>query len=232
VLYPGFGSFAGTLGWTSNKEHEADVAANNRQLETLFAKFRDRGPGELAHDPSALAIGRNLFANHCAACHGSGGRGAPGFPNLTDSDWLYGGAPDTVMQSIAQGRAGTMPPMGAVLGSDRAVADVAQYVRQLAGLGHNDVIAHAGKERFTVCAACHGVDGKGNPALGAPNLTDDAWLYGGDFGTLEATIRDGRHGRMPAWLPILGEDRVRLVAAYVLSLSSPQPGAANAEKAP
>jgi cytochrome c oxidase cbb3-type subunit 3 len=231
VLYPGFGSFAGSLGWSSAKQHDTDVADANAKLDTLFAQFRGRPVAELAHDPKALAIGRNVFANHCAACHGSGGRGAPGFPNLTDDDWLYGGDADTVVKTIADGRAGTMPPWEAMLG-DRGVRDVAQYVRQLAGLSHNDVVALAGRERFAVCAACHGADGKGNRALGAPNLTDDVWLYGSDFASLDATIRTGRHGVMPAWQPILGEDRVRLVAAWVLSLSNPAPAATPEKAAP
>ncbi|HJU38509.1 MAG TPA: cytochrome-c oxidase, cbb3-type subunit III [Tahibacter sp.] len=229
VLYPGFGSFAGSLGWSSAKQHDTDVADANAKLDTLFAQFRGRPVAELAHDPKALAIGRNVFANHCAACHGSGGRGAPGFPNLTDDDWLYGGDAETVVKTIADGRHGAMPPWEAMLG-DRGVRDVAQYVRQLGGLGHNETIALAGKERFAVCAACHGIDGKGNRALGAPNLTDDVWLYGSDFASLEATIRHGRNGNMPAWQPILGDDRVRLVAAWVLSLSHP-PAAAPTDKA-
>ena len=219
AVYPGLGSFAGVRGWSSAKEHDSDVAAANAKLDTLFAEFRDRSIADLGNDAKALAIGHNVFANNCAACHGSAARGGPGFPNLTDADWLYGGDADTVIATISNGRTGVMPPWGAVLG-DAGVENVANYVLGLSGQKHDDAKAEAGKAQFmTTCIACHGPDGKGNTALGAPNLTDATWLYGGDLATIEATIRNGRNGQMPAWAKTLGPDRVRLAAAWVLAQS-------------
>ena len=196
------------------------VAATNAKLDKLFARFRDRPLAELARDPEALKVGHNVFVNNCAACHGSDARGAKGFPNLTDSDWLYGGDPDTVLASVQNGRAGAMPALAAAL-PDGGVVQVANYVRSLSGLPHDPALAAQGKPRFeTICAACHGPEGKGNPALGAPNLTDEVWLYGGTLATIEETITQGRNGKMPAWMNLLGADRTRLVAAWVLAQSA------------
>jgi cytochrome c oxidase cbb3-type subunit 3 len=217
VFYPGLGAYAGTLGWTSNKEVAADLAENNRKLELVFARFRDQPIEHLEHDQQAMTLGHNVFVNNCAACHGSDARGAKGYPNLTDTDWLYGGAPETVVTTIAKGRSGTMPPWGAVLG-DKGVEEVANYVLTLSGQKADAELAAAGKTRFaTMCIACHGPEGKGNPALGAPNLTDDIWLYGGTLDDIKASIKNGRNGRMPAWEGALGMDRVRLAAAWVLA---------------
>jgi cytochrome c oxidase cbb3-type subunit 3 len=171
-------------------------------------------------DPEAIAIGRRLFANNCIMCHGSDGRGAAGFPDLSDHDWLYGGSYEQILTSIRQGRVGVMPPMGAALG-ENGVRDVAIYVQQLSGQKADPELAAAGKMHFdTVCAACHGPDGKGNQLLGAPNLTDDVWLYGGTPEIIAATVSKGRNGNMPSHQTLLNEDRQRLVAAYVVSLSS------------
>ena len=220
ALYPGLGSFAGTLGWTSAKEHDRDVADANGKLDAVFAEFRGRPVDALSKDAKALAIGHNVFANNCAACHGSAARGGPGFPNLTDADWLFGGDPATVVESITNGRSGVMPPWQTVLGDD-GVDKVANYVLALSGQKHDDAKAEAGKALYAAsCIACHGPDGKGNTTVGAPNLTDDIWLYGGDLASIEATIRNGRMGQMPAWGKTLGEDRVRLVAAWVLAQSA------------
>lgn len=223
VLYPGLGAFAGTEGWTSARQHDADVAATNARLEKVFARFRDEPVEQLAADPAALSIGRNVFANNCAACHGSDARGNAGYPNLTDHDWLYGGSPQQVVTTITGGRSGVMPAWQAAVG-EQGVTELANYVLSLSGQPHDGAAATAGKVRFeTLCVACHGADGKGNQVLGAPNLTDDTWLYGGDLATIEATIRNGRNGQMPAWGPQLGADRVRLVAAWVLSQSQTAP---------
>jgi cytochrome c oxidase cbb3-type subunit 3 len=226
VLYPGMGSFAGTLGWTRQNQHAADVARVQARQAQVFARFQGRDIAALAQDPEALRIGRNIFANNCATCHGSDGGGAPGFPNLTDGDWLYGGEPQTIEQSILNGRQGVMPAHLPILG-EQGVAETAAYVYGLSGReidAHLQTLADAGKPRFeTICAACHGADGKGNPALGAPNLTDRIWLYGGSMGELKDTIAKGRGGRMPAHRELLGEDRVRLAAAYVYSLSAGLP---------
>ena len=219
VFYPGLGANPGTLGWTSNKEVAADLAENNRRLEAVFARFRDQPIEHLEHDQQALTLGHNIFVNNCAACHGSDARGAKGYPNLTDGDWLYGGAPETVVTTIAKGRNGTMPPWGRVLG-DKGVEEVANYVLTLSGRKADAELAAAGKARFmTTCVACHGPEGKGNPVLGAPNLTDDVWLYGGTLDDIKASIKNGRNGRMPAWENALGMDRVRLAAAWVLAQS-------------
>jgi cytochrome c oxidase cbb3-type subunit 3 len=157
--------------------------------------------------------------NNCAACHGSDARGAKGYPNLTDGDWLYGGAPDQVITTILNGRGGVMPPLGAALG-DQGVNEVANYVLTLSGGKADPALAEAGKARFvTICAACHGPEGKGNIAIGAPNLTDNIWLYGSTLDDIKASVRDGRSGKMPAWEPIIGKDRARLVGAWVLAQS-------------
>lgn len=220
VVYPGFGAFAGVTGWTSAKEHDSDVTEANAKLDAILAEFRDRPIDALSRDRKAIEIGHNVFANNCAACHGSAARGGPGFPNLTDDDWLYGNAPDTVVATITNGRTGVMPPWGTALG-DAGVENVAEYVLSLSGKAHDASKAEAGKAQFmTMCIACHGPDGKGNQAIGAPNLTDDVWLYGSDLASIEATIRNGRNGQMPAWDKPLGADRIRLVAAWVLAQSA------------
>jgi len=217
-FYPGLGANAGTLGWTSAKEVKADLDENSRKLETVFARFRDQPIDILERDAQALTLGHNVFANNCAACHGSDARGAKNYPNLTDADWLYGGAPDQVLTTILGGRSGTMPPLGAALG-EQGVNEVANYVLSLSGGAADAALAEAGKARFALCAACHGADGKGNPAIGAPNLTDNIWLYGGALDDIKTSIRNGRNGKMPAWEATLGKDRVRLVAAWVLAQS-------------
>ena len=229
IVYPGLGAYAGVTSWTSAKEHDSDVAAADAKSNEVFATFRGRSIAELGADGKALAIGHNVFANNCAACHGSAARGGPGFPNLTDNDWLFGGDPDTVVASITNGRGGVMPPWGTVVG-EAGVENLANYVLELSHQKHDPTKAEAGKAQFTMCVACHGPDGKGNTTVGAPNLTDDIWLYGGDLASIEATIRNGRMGQMPAWGKTLGEDRVRLVAAWVLAQSkSGVPAEAGAE---
>jgi len=221
VFYPGFGNAAGTLAWTSAGEVKADVDETNRKLEAVFSRFRDRSIEELEHDPQAQSFGRNVFVNNCAACHGSDARGAKGYPNLTDSDWLYGNTPDQVLTTIMNGRGCVMPPLGAALG-DQGVNEVANYALSLSGGKADPALAEAGKARFvTICAACHGPEGKGNIAIGAPNLTDNIWLYGSTLDDIKTSIRDGRNGKMPAWGPIIGKDRARLVEAWVLAQGNP-----------
>lgn len=217
--YPGLGNFAGTSGWSSAKEHDADKADADARLAEAYGKFDGMAIDQIAKDPDALAFGSRLFANHCAMCHGSDARGAKGFPNLTDGDWQWGGSPDDILTTILHGRQAAMPPLEAVLGGDVGVTEVSAYVQSLSGMKTDPALAAAGKARFAVCAACHGVDGEGNPAMGAPNLTDDIWLYASDFETIGTGIRMGRNGMMPAHLPIIGETRTRIAAAYVWSLS-------------
>ena len=220
TLYPGLGSWQGTLGWSSRGEHEAQSRANAARIEKTLAPFTARAVSELGHDPAALAIGRNLFLNNCAACHGSDGGGAPGYPNLTDKDWLYGGDADTVVATISNGRMGVMPAWGPVLGT-QGVENVLDYVFSLQGRKLEAGDVGAGKAKFAeLCAACHGADARGNPAMGAPNLTDHTWLHGGALNTVRETIEKGRTGTMPPHLARLGETRVKLLAAYVLSLGA------------
>lgn len=218
ALYPGFGTFKGSLGWSSDGEVRAELDSTHAKLETLFAGFRGQPLAALADNPAATKVGRNVFANNCAACHGSDARGAIGYPNLVDADWLYGGDPETVLTSIMGGRHGLMPPLVATLPGN-GVDEVANYALSLSGLAHDARLAAAGKPKFeTICAACHGVDGKGNQALGAPNLSDDIWLHGNATADgVKRVITYGTSGVMPAWGPIIGEDRARLAAAWILA---------------
>ena len=219
VLYPGLGSFPGIKGWTSSGQYQTERAAAEAKANAYLAQFASMTVPQLAADPKAMATARNLFQVNCAMCHGSDGGGAKGFPNLTDKNWQWGGDPDTVVQTITAGRIAAMPAWGPVLGA-QGVDQAEAYVEQLAGQPHDAALAAAGKTVFeTNCAACHGVDGKGNPLVGAPNLTDGVWLYGGDPATLNATITAGRNGQMPAFGERLGAERVRLLAAYAIHLS-------------
>jgi len=221
LLYPGLGSYEGTLKWTARGEHAEQSRANAERLEHALAPFAKRNVTDLSGDAVALNLGRNLFLNNCAACHGSDGAGAPGFPNLTDHDWLWGGDAETIRTTISEGRAGVMPAWGEVLGA-RGVEDVLDYVFSLQGRVLTAGDAKAGGVKFAeLCAACHGAEGRGNPLMGTPNLTDDIWLNGGALTTVRETIEKGRNGMMPAHAARLGETRVKLLAAYVLSLSQP-----------
>jgi len=218
ALYPGLGNMRGVLGWSQVKEWQQMQAQQERQAQTILARFADRDPLELAAEPAAVAIGRNLFANNCAACHGSDGRGSTGFPNLTDADWLWGGDAETVRTSIAQGRMGIMAPWQEVLG-DQGVGDVSAYVMTLSGRKASAGDAAVGAAQYaTYCVACHGPDGRGNMAVGAPDLTDGIWLHGGSEARIRETIALGRQNNMPAQESRLGDTRIRLLAAYVLSL--------------
>ena len=218
LLYPGV--IHGTLGWTEDRQYRDEMQRAQRQYAPIYAAFAGHSIVDLAKDPKAVALGRSLFATNCINCHGSDARGAPGFPDLTDNDWLYGGTPDDIVKSISFGREGVMPPLGAALGP-QGVEEVVDYVLSLSGHTEPAGKVEAGKARFVLCAACHGPDGKGNPVIGSKNLTDDIWLYGGSAATLTKTVNEGRHGKMPAhqWL---GDDKIRLLAAYVYSLSHTQ----------
>jgi len=219
ALYPGLGSFTGIKGWTQAGQYVQQRAEADARAAAYLAPFAAMTVPQLAADAKAMATARNLFQVNCAQCHGSDGGGAKGFPNLSDKQWQWGGDPDTVVQTIMAGRVAAMPPWGQVLGA-QGVDQVVAYVRQLSGQQADATLAAAGKTQFeTVCAACHGVDGKGNPLLGAPNLTDDVWLYGGDAATIKLAVENGRNGQMPAFGERLGAERVRLLAAYALRLS-------------
>ncbi|MGO4475112.1 cytochrome-c oxidase, cbb3-type subunit III [Massilia sp. 2TAF26] len=229
VLYPGLGTYAGKLGWKSSGAYQLEVKQANADYGPLFDKYLKQDIKMVARDPQAHAIGERLFLNYCAQCHGSDARGNKGYPNLTDKDWLYGGEPSVIKETIMKGRNGQMPPMGAALGADSDVENVAHYVRSLSGLTADPVKVAFGKPKFGACAACHGADAHGNPALGAPNLTDKVWLYGGSAETIMETIRKGRNNTMPAWGEFLGEGKAHVLAAYVWSLSN-DPNAPEAAK--
>ena len=219
VLYPGLGNFKGVLGWTQTGQYYDERARIEERQQEFFARFDGMELRALAAEADAMAAAGNIFGNRCAQCHGSDGRGAPGFPNLTDGSWLWGGDESAILTSIQQGRSGVMPPMGDALGGERGVAQMVEYVRSLAGLDHDAAMAASAAPMWAVCGACHGMDGSGMTALGAPNLTDNNWLYGSDRRSIAQTITGGRQNNMPAQLPILGEQQSRLMTAYVLRLS-------------
>ncbi|MCK9540011.1 cytochrome-c oxidase, cbb3-type subunit III [Dokdonella sp.] len=229
VLYPGFGASEGALGWTSHKEVQADLEANRARLAGLLQQLDTGSVEQLAGNAEATAYGQRLFIDNCAACHGRAGHGNQviGAPDLTDGKWLYGGDGATLMASIQDGRQGTMPPFGSTFDAD-GVANLANYVLSLSGAAHSPTRAAAGKDNFTVCSACHGVDGKGNQTLGAPDLSDSVWLYGGDLASIETTIREGRSGVMPAWRARLPEHDIRAIAAWVYAQSAHEAGASSA----
>jgi cytochrome c oxidase cbb3-type subunit 3 len=220
ILFPGLGFWPGALHWTEVGQYNKEMAAAQKEYGPLFAKYEKEDLLALAKNPEAMQTGARLFATYCTVCHGSDARGATGFPNLRDHDWLYGGDPKTIEQTILNGRNGVMPAWKSVLGEE-GVVQVANYVLSLSGRKVDQQAAAAGKQKFMqYCVACHGADGKGNHALGAPNLTDNTWLYGGSLKTVETTIAGGRSGKMPAHKEFLGTAKVHLLAAYIYSLSA------------
>jgi cytochrome c oxidase cbb3-type subunit III len=219
VLYPGSGVYAGILGWSQQSQHAAEVAAVERAQATRFARYDKLDLPALARDPEAMATAHNIFGNTCAGCHGSDARGAVGFPNLTDADWLHGGSPDDILETVTHGRIAVMPPFGPALG-DRGVEEMIAYVLTISGRGAPADLAREGAAKFQMfCVACHGPDAKGNTQIGAPNLTDSIWLYSANPESIRETITKGRQNAMPPHLPLLGAQRVHLMAAYVISLS-------------
>lgn len=220
AVYPGLGSFAGLSNWSQIDQYEKEVAAAEAEYGPVFARFGKMPVVDLIDDPQALRIGNSLFANYCSQCHGSTAKGARGFPNLTDNDWLYGGEPDQIEHAIMNGRSGIMPALGPALGSDQDIAVLVAYVQNLAE--SQDMASPAHTKYMTLCLACHGPDGTGNKALGAPNLTDDIWLYGSSEKEIRRSMTDGRNGVMPGHSQLIGPDRARILAAYVYSLSRSQ----------
>ena len=226
IWYPSADKVGGKGEWSSKGQHDAEKANADAKLQALYARFDGKGIDVIAQDAAALTTGKQVYANNCAVCHGSDAGGAKGFPNLRDAIWKFDGSPEGILTTInggvnvEGGRAAVMPAMAAVLGSEQAVTESAVYVQSLSGMKVDETLAAAGSKSYaTVCAACHGADGKGNPALGAPNLTDNDWMYGSTLEDIKYGINNGRAGQMPAHLPLIGETQARLAAAYVYSLS-------------
>src|SRR5690606_39999168 len=219
VLYPGLGSFKGVLGWTSVNELRGHQAKADELYAEQFGIYAQTPIEELAQDPQAMKIGARLFGNNCAVCHGADGGGNWGYPNLTDNDWIWGGTPEQIKATLVNGRVAVMPGWSAVIG-EQGIVQTTEYVLSLNGREHDAKQAEAGAALFARnCVACHGAEGKGNELLGAPNLTNSIWLYGGEPSEIRQTLRDGRNGVMPAQKDLLKESRIHLLAAYVYSLS-------------
>lgn len=219
LLYPGLGSYPGLLGWTQEGELRGHQQQAQARFSDQFGRYADTPIEELARDPDAMKMGLRLFANNCAVCHGSDGGGNWGFPNLTDNSWLWGGAPEQIKETITNGRKAAMPAWSASLG-EQGIAEVTEYVLGLNDREHDQEMASTGQQHFQRnCVACHGADATGNPMLGAPDLTDGVWLYGGEPAEIRQTLRVGRNGEMPAQEELLKADRIHILAAYVYSLS-------------
>ena len=229
ILYPGLGSFAGTLDWTSDGQYEQEVAKVDEVTAPLFAGYLAQDIAEVAKNPEAQAMGERLFLTYCSQCHGSDARGSRSFPNLSDNDWLGAGDPAYIKDTIINGRNAVMPAMAAAIGNTPADVDaMANYVLSLSDSRHDAILAAKAKPKFAVCAACHGADGKGVAAVGAPNLTDDIWLYGGSINSVKYAITNGFSNRMPPFGELLGEGKAHVLAAYIWSLSNSAESAAQA----
>ena len=220
ISYPGLGSFGGQLGWTSQNEYDQEIAQANKALEPIYAAFDAQAAEQLAGDPKAMAVGERLFMNNCSQCHGSDARGSKGFPNLTDKDWLHGGSPDKIKETITKGRVGQMPPMAAAVGTPDDVRNVAHYVLSMSGSPHDSVRAALGQTKFGACAACHGADGKGNQALGSANLTDKIWLHGWGEEAIVSMVNAGKINQMPAQEGRLTPSQIHVLTAYVWGFSN------------
>ena len=219
IIYPGMGAFKGIRGWTSVGELKADQEKALKAYAESYDVYSKMPIEELVYNNDAMKMGVRLFANNCAVCHGADGGGNYGFPNLTDKDWLYGGSPEKIVESITHGRTGAMPAWGPILGEEK-VAQVTEYVLKLSGQEHSADLAEAGTTVFAQsCASCHGADGKGMAAVGAPNLVDDIWLYDGSRKGIAYSVRNGRSNRMPAQKDLIRADKIHVLSAYVYSLS-------------
>jgi len=223
IAYPGLGNWDGLLGWSQQGQYEAEMQAAAERYEPIYERFATMGFDELQNEPEALALGGSLFASYCTTCHGSDARGATGYPNLSDDYWQWGSDELALTTSIGKGRNAMMPVLAPALGGDAGIDNMVRYVKSLSGLTEADAAAMSAQPMFVaLCSACHGVDGTGNPLFGAPNLTDAIWLYGSSDATVRTTITDGRNGVMPAHGELLGENKTKILAAYVKSLSNPQ----------
>ncbi|MCW2313086.1 cytochrome-c oxidase, cbb3-type subunit III [Rhodoferax antarcticus] len=220
ALYPGLGSYPGLLGWTSSGLHAAEVKEGDEAIAPVYARFANMSYEDIAKDTKAMAIGERLYSNNCAQCHASDAQGNKGFPNLTDKDWLHGGVPENITQTIVEGRIGNMPPMAAAVGTEQDVKNVAQYVLSLSGSPHDAGRAALGKEKFAVCAACHGEDGKGMQVLGSANLTDGIWLHGYGEKAIVDMVNNGMQNVMPPQGKLLTEPQIKVLTAYIWGLSN------------
>lgn len=220
AAYPGLGSNTGQLEWTQKKQYEAEMEKADTLLKPIYAKYAATPIPELAKNPEAKAIGERIFMNNCAQCHGSDAHGSISFPNLTDHDWLYGGKPENIKQTITNGRQGMMPPMGKMIGSDEDIKNLANYVLSLSGSKHDEARANLGKEKFVMCAACHGPEGKGNQMVGAPNLTDNIWLHGAGEASIIKRINEGKTNQMPAQGKHFSPEQIHVLTAYIYGLSN------------
>ena len=221
VLYPGLGAFSGSLKWTSANQYQLEVDRVNAVAEPLFADYLAQEITDVAANPDALAMGERLYLTYCSQCHGSDARGARSFPNLSDNDWLGAGDAVYIKNTVLNGRNAVMPAMAAAIGNTEAdVEAVANYVLSLSDSRHDAEQAAIGQTKYAVCAGCHGMDGKGSAAVGAPNLTDDTWLYGGSINSVKHAISNGLNNQMPAFGQLLGEGKAHVLAAYIWSLSN------------
>lgn len=222
ILYPGLGTqYKGVLGWSQEKQHADEVKAAEARFGPVLAAFAQQPVEQVAADTRGRQMGERIFLNNCAQCHGVTAQGSRGFPSLTDREWQWGDTADAIKASIVNGRQAAMPPMAAAVGGAEDVTDVAHYVLSLSDSAHDSVRAARGKTKFAACAACHGAEGKGNPALGAPDLTNKSWQYGGSVASIAEAIAKGRQGVMPAFKGILTDAEIHLVSAYVYSLAHP-----------
>ena len=219
AFYPGMGSAPGLLKWSSVGQYEAEQEKARAAMAPVYAQYATMTAEQLAADEKAMGIGQRLYLNNCAQCHGSDARGSKGFPNLADTDWLGGDSIDYVKKVVAEGRVGVMPPMAAAVGTAEDVKNLANYVLSLSGSAHNDLAAQLGKPKFATCAACHGPEGKGNMALGAPNLTDKIWLHGWGEQAIIKAVTQGINNPMPSQGRLLTAEQVHVLSGYVLSLS-------------
>ena len=222
-IYPGLGSFKGSQYWSSEAEYNNEIAEADKALTPLYASFDALTAEQLVQNPKAMAIGERLFMNNCSQCHGSDAQGSKGYPNLTDRDWLHGGTPDNIKASITHGRQGMMPSMAQAVGSPKEISELAHYVLSLSDSPHDSLKAAAGKPKFTVCASCHGMDGKGNQTIGAPNLTDKIWLHGWGEQAIVSMVNNGKVNVMPAQKERLSSSQIHVLTAYVWSLSHANP---------
>lgn len=219
VIYPGMGNYPGLIGWTQVAQHDKEVATADEKYRAMRDRYLALPVADIASDPAVRKMGMRMFSNNCAQCHGGDARGSYGFPNLTDSEWLYGGSPADIKTSITAGRQGAMPAWGSIIG-EQGVANVTAYILSINGRDADAAQAEAGKQVFmTYCVACHGADATGNPAMGAPNLKNGIWHYGGSAEQISHSIRAGRNGQMPAHADALTEDKIHILTAYVYGLS-------------